>query len=56
MVGAADRLGNVAQLKALLHQGYTGYLSFEPAACVHGLVDVRQALGASIDHLRQALE
>lgn len=57
LVGAADRLGNVAQLKALLHQGYTGYLSFEPfAACVHGLVDVRQALGASIDHLRQALE
>lgn len=32
LVGGADRLGNIAQLRTLLAAGYTGYASFEPFA------------------------
>lgn len=56
LVGEADILGNAAQIDTLLSSGYRGYLSFEPFAdSVHGLADIRQAIGASITHLRQAL-
>ncbi|NBF05009.1 TIM barrel protein [Pseudomonas sp. Fl5BN2] len=56
LVGDADLLGTTAQIAGLLDGGYGGYLSFEPfAASVHGRSDIRQALEASIRHLRQAL-
>lgn len=56
LVGKGDILGNTRQIETLLGSGYSGYLSFEPfAASVHGLSDIRQALGASIDHLKHAL-
>ncbi|MGY2221197.1 TIM barrel protein [Pseudomonas gingeri] len=52
LVGEADILGNAAQIRHLLAHGYSGHLSFEPfAESVHGLEDIRQALGASMDHL-----
>ncbi|MCB2254044.1 TIM barrel protein [Pseudomonas chlororaphis] len=56
LVGKGDILGNRTQIETLLARGYSGYLSFEPFAdSVHGLADIRQALGASIDHLKHAL-
>ncbi|MFW0753882.1 TIM barrel protein [Pseudomonas sp. H11T01] len=56
LVGEADILGNAAQIDTLLSTGYTGYLSFEPfAESVHGLVDIEQAIGASMEHLKHAL-
>lgn len=55
LVGEGDILGNAAQIDTLLSTGYGGYLSFEPfAESVHGLGDIRQALGASIAHLQNA--
>ncbi|MGU2071093.1 TIM barrel protein [Pseudomonas aeruginosa] len=56
LVGSADLLGNARQLRELRAGGYRGYLSFEPfAGSVHLLPDIAAALGASIDHLQQAL-
>jgi 2-keto-myo-inositol isomerase len=56
LVGEADILGNAAQIDTLLSTGYSGYLSFEPfAESVHELTDIRQAIGASMDHLKHAL-
>ncbi|MBV4477801.1 TIM barrel protein [Pseudomonas botevensis] len=56
LVGESDMLGNAAQIERLLGEGYDGYLSFEPFAdSVHGLVDIRTALGASMDHLQKSL-
>ncbi|ROM70522.1 xylose isomerase [Pseudomonas brassicacearum] len=53
LVGEADILGNARQIEALRAGGYEGYLSFEPfAQSVHELADIRQALGASMNHLR----
>ncbi|NWB26639.1 TIM barrel protein [Pseudomonas gingeri] len=52
LVGEADILGNATQIRHLLANGYNGHLSFEPfAESVHGLEDIRRALGASMDHL-----
>src|SRR3546814_6144222 len=51
LVGEADILGNAAQIEALRAGGYEGYLSFEPfAQSIHELADIRQALGASMNH------
>ncbi|WP_347905743.1 TIM barrel protein [Pseudomonas purpurea] len=56
LVGEGDILGNAAQIETLLSTGYRGYLSFEPFAdSVHGLADIRQAIGASMDHLQKSL-
>lgn len=56
LVGAADRLGNVAQLRTLLDAGYGGYLSFEPfAAEIGSAPDIEQRLAASMDWLREQL-
>lgn len=56
LVGEGDILGNAAQIETLLERGYSGHLSFEPFAdSVHGLADIQRAIGASIDHLKQAL-
>lgn len=55
LVGEGDILGNAAQIEALLAGGYQGYLSFEPfAESVHAMVDIRQALGASMNHLQNS--
>jgi 2-keto-myo-inositol isomerase len=53
LVDAGDRLGNVAQIKALLAAGYDGPFSFEPfAAEVQALADPQAAVQASMDWLR----
>jgi predicted xylose isomerase-like sugar epimerase len=45
---------HAAQIDTLLSNGYSGHLSFEPfAESVHGLADIKQALGASIAHLQK---
>lgn len=52
LVDATDRLGNIAQIRALGAGGYTGPVSFEAfAPSVHALSDPGAALRASIDHL-----
>ncbi|EYD78221.1 Inosose isomerase [Rubellimicrobium mesophilum DSM 19309] len=49
LVDGADRLGNLAQIRALLDAGYEGPFSFEPFATeVHDLADPTQALRDSI--------
>lgn len=56
LVGEGDILGNSGQIDTLLSSGYSGYLSFEPFAdSVHGLADIQQAIGASMDHLQKSL-
>jgi 2-keto-myo-inositol isomerase len=56
LVGDADILGNAVQIQTLLSTGYRGHLSFEPfAESVHATADIQQAMGASIDYLRQTL-
>jgi len=56
LVGEDDILGNAAQIETLLSTGYSGYLSFEPfAESVHGLADIRQALGSSMAYLQKPL-
>jgi 2-keto-myo-inositol isomerase len=45
LVGPDDRLGNIAQICALLAGGYDGFFSFEPfAASVHTSQDIAAAL------------
>lgn len=56
LVGAGDRLGNVAQLQKLLASGYAGYLSFEPfAAHITAAADIEQRLSASMAYLSTAV-
>ncbi len=56
LVDAADRLGNVAQIRALLAAGYAGPFSFEPFSTeVHGLADPEAALRDSMDFLRRSI-
>ncbi len=55
LVDDADRLGNIAQIAALLAAGYAGPFSFEPfAEEIHALEDPQSALRASMDHVRGA--
>jgi predicted xylose isomerase-like sugar epimerase len=55
LVGEGDILGNAAQIDTLLSGGYSGYLSFEPFAdSVHGLANIEQAIGASMNHLQKS--
>jgi 2-keto-myo-inositol isomerase len=57
LVGAADRLGNVAQLQRLLAAGYAGYVSFEPfAEEVAASSGIEAQLAASMAWLRAQLE
>ncbi|MBB3407510.1 2-keto-myo-inositol isomerase [Rhizobium sp. BK316] len=52
LVDADDRLGNAAQIRALLQASYKGPFSFEPFASeVHALKDPGAALKASMDYL-----
>lgn len=54
LVDKRDRLGNVAQIRALLASGYNGPFSFEPfAAEVQELADPQAALAESMAWLRQ---
>lgn len=56
LVGPADRLGNVAQLRTLLAAGYRGYASFEPfAPDVSHAADIEQRLRRSMDYLAGAV-
>ena len=56
LVGPRDRLGNVAQLRALRAAGYGGPLSFEPfAEELRTLVDPARAIGDSMEFIRAQL-
>lgn len=56
LVGEADRLDNVGQLKLLRATGYDGPVSFEPfAAKIHQLDDVAPLLNQSMDYIKAAL-
>jgi 2-keto-myo-inositol isomerase len=56
LVGAADRLGNAAQLNTLLDAGYQGYVSFEPfAEEIAAAKDIEQQLASSMAYLTQAV-
>jgi 2-keto-myo-inositol isomerase len=56
LVGEADRLGNIRQLKILLERGYDGVVSFEPFATeIMEASDSEALLKASMDYIRTAL-
>lgn len=56
LVDAADRLGNVEQIRTLLAAGYQGPFSFEPfAAEVQALADPESALKASMAYITERL-
>jgi 2-keto-myo-inositol isomerase len=56
LVDGADRLENIAQIKALLDAGYDGPFSFEPfAEEVHALADGQTALAESIGFIKAKL-
>lgn len=56
LVGGADRLGNVTQLRTLLTAGFTGFISFEPfAEEIAAATDIEARLAASMTHLRQSV-
>lgn len=56
LVDGRDRLGNVAQIRALLEAGYQGAFSYEPfSPAVHALQDVAPALRDSMAFLRAEL-
>ena len=56
LVGASDRLGNVAQLRTLFAAGYAGFASFEPfAAEIAAAKDIEQRLASSMAFLQDAV-
>jgi 2-keto-myo-inositol isomerase len=56
LVGSADRLGNVPQLRKLLAAGYAGYASFEPfAAEIAAAKDIESRLASSMAYLQDAV-
>ena len=56
LVGPADRLDNLGQLRALLAAGYRGVASFEPFATeVATAPDIEQRLRRSMDYLSDLL-
>jgi 2-keto-myo-inositol isomerase len=56
LVGSADRLGNVPQLRTLLAAGYAGFASFEPfAAEIAAAKDIEQRLASSMAYLQDAV-
>jgi len=56
LVDAQDRLGNVAQIEALLDAGYSGPISYEPfAASVHALSDPAPALKESMEFITKGV-
>ncbi|NDY92074.1 TIM barrel protein [Ideonella livida] len=56
LVGDADRLGNLPQLRRLLDLGYTGLVSFEPfAESVATAADIEAQLAASMAFIREGV-
>ncbi len=56
LVGGADRLGNIRQLKVLLARGYRGAFSFEPFADeIAEAADIEDRLRASMEFVRAEL-
>ena len=56
LIDEADRLGNLAQIRALLAAGYKGPFSFEPFASeVHALPDPMTAAKESVDFVQKSL-
>ncbi|WP_296225071.1 TIM barrel protein [Ralstonia sp. UBA689] len=56
LVGQADRLGNIHQLRTLLDRGYKGLVSFEPfAAEVMEAENSEELLAQSMHHVNNAL-
>lgn len=56
LLGPQDRLGNVAQLRALLDAGYSGVVSFEPFAdSIITAPDIAQRLARSMAYLSAAV-
>lgn len=56
LVDGRDRLGNVAQIEALLASGYAGAFSYEPFSReVHALENPAEAIGRSMDFIRDSL-
>ena len=56
LVGRADRLGNISQIRTLLARGYTGCISYEPfAEEVAASASIEQELRASIAFLRDGI-
>jgi 2-keto-myo-inositol isomerase len=56
IMGAADRLGNAAQLNTLMRGGYEGYASFEPfAEEIAAATNIEQRLATSMAYLSQAV-
>ncbi|MGJ7041184.1 2-keto-myo-inositol isomerase [Shinella sp. BE166] len=54
LIGPADRLGNISEIKALLAAGYSGPLSFEPfSPAVHDVGDPQAAVAESVAFLRE---
>ena len=57
LVDAGDRIGNIAQLRALRAGGYRGAISFEPfAASVHDSPTIEADLRASLAYVKAGLE
>jgi 2-keto-myo-inositol isomerase len=56
LVAPEDRLGNIAQVRALIAGGYSGFLSFEPfAAEVQDLAEPAEAIRRSMDLVREGV-
>ena len=56
LVGPADRLGNIIQLRTLLAAGYSGYTSFEPFAdAIATATDIEQCLARSMAYIAAAV-
>jgi len=56
LVGSADRLGNIPQLRKLLAAGYEGHASFEPFAEEIAVAqDIEARLAASMAYLQNAV-
>ena len=55
LVTAEDRIGNIAQIQALLAGGYAGHLSFEPFAPAVARLAGREALRRSMDLIREGV-
>lgn len=56
LVGPADLMDNVGQIRTLLRGGYTGPFSFEPfSERVHAMADVADALRASVSFITESV-
>lgn len=57
LVDDDDRLGNVAQIRELIEQGYTGAFSYEVfSPTVHASADAEEQLSRSFAYLRSAIQ